>query len=352
MQREAFNTLHKMLRGAMIAFVLFGMLLSPADVFANHTISDFIEDVPPPGNWDGNISRSWNSNMRTERPLTRRQDGISIQGTIPVAGYSFDSAHMINAEIESIVDSLIAEARRLRARAISFSHEYHSTDEVASFVIFANVITTLPHTLVQSVNFSVSDGRLLSMDEATGMNIIPLAERILSDIIRSNPERYYAALSAPLASQAFYLTHSQLVILFDGFRLSTRMGEAAAIELSLRNIRTVVLSQGEYRPDGPYGLKMIPLRDVLHYRLGYNVRWCYDTSRAVISHGGVDIIELRPGDNEYIIFGTQRRQLETAPESIGGSIYVPITFFDEILPLTTYTIGFDRSITFLSYLAN
>ncbi|MCL1862819.1 MAG: copper amine oxidase N-terminal domain-containing protein [Defluviitaleaceae bacterium] len=346
MQRK--NTKTFIMRGAVLALVFFAMLLTPMTVFAN--FNHLLEDVPPPGNMA--FSRTWNPNMLSERSLTRRQEGIDIRGNIPVVGYTFEPAHMLNAHISDIVDTMVAESRRLRARAVSFWHEAHFTNDVVSLVIYANVVTTLPHTLVQSVNFSVNDGRLLSMDEATGMNITPLAERILSEIIHSNPERYYAALSTPLAAQAFYLTHHNLVILFDGFRLSTRMGEAAAVELSLRNIRTSILFRGEYRPDGPYGLKMIPLRDMLHYHLGYNVRWCEASNLATISHGGMDIIELRPGDNEYVVFGTQRRQLETAPESINGRIYVPITFFDEILPLTTYTIGFDGSITFLAYLAS
>jgi hypothetical protein len=292
--------------------------------------------------------------MLSERELTRRQTGLDIRGVIPHILASFDPAELINAYIlDDIVDPLIAEARRLRARAISFSFEHHRTDEVASIVIYANVVTAMPRTLVRSVNFCVTSGRILTMNEATGIEIAPLAERILAEKIRANPERYYAALSSPLANQAFFLTEDKLAILFDGFRLSTRVGEVDSIELLLANITTVVLTEEEYRTDGPYGLKMIPLRDMFSIHLtDFEAFWDSANRRTMVRLGGIDIIELRADINEYIIHGTQRRSLEAAPQIIGGQTYVPITFFDQILPLTTYTIGFDGSITFLHYSSN
>ena len=361
MLREAKINLHKVIRGAVIAFVFFAFLFVPVTANANRLREG---DAMPPGNnyippnsftntlpTTPNI-RGWRSNMLEGRTLTRREQGLDLRGLIPDIR-SFVTASVINEYItDDIVTSLISEARRLRARSISFRYEDHTTDEIVSIVIYADVVTTLPHTLVRSVNFCVSEGRLLSMNEAVGMEIAPLAERILAERIRNNPERYYAALSAPLANQAFYLTNDRLVILFDGFRLSTRVGEVDTIELILENINTVVLTKDDYRPDGPYGLKMIPLRDMLEGQLGFDVDWfdCDDWgNHAIISRNGQNLIELRPDDNEYIVLGTQRRSLEAAPQVIDGRTYIPITFFDQILPLTTFSIGTNGSITFLSY---
>ncbi|MCL2224308.1 MAG: copper amine oxidase N-terminal domain-containing protein [Defluviitaleaceae bacterium] len=308
------------------------------------------------------VHHGWRPYMLYERSLTHRQEGLDIRGTVPVISNTsmhsvFNAAPFINNYIDDdIVAALIAEARRLRARAITFSFEYHSTDDIISLVIFADVSTTLPHTLVRSVNFCAHNGMILTMNEATGMEITPIAERILAEKIRANPERYYAALGSQIP-EAFYITRNRLVILFDGFRLSTRVSSYDTIELRLRNIRTVNLWRDEYRPDGPYGLKMIPLRRVLE-GLGYEVRWEYDrwnNRRVVIYRDYFDLIELRIGDNEYIVHGTQRRSLEVAPQVFYNIFtgrphtYVPITFFDQILPLTTYTIGWDDSITFIAY---
>ena len=300
---------------------------------------------------------AWRSNMLGRRPLTRRQEGLDIRGLRPIICNSFNSAQSINTYIgDDIIPSLIMEARRLRARAISFRYEYRPTNDIVSIVIFADVATALPHTLVRSVSFCTFHGDILSMNQAAGMEITSLLERVLAEKIRSNPERYYAALAAPIAEQAFYLTQDRLVVLFDGFRLSTRIGEVETIELNLQNILTVVLETEDYREDGPYGLKMIPLREMLVYQLGYQLQWDEFDRRATVRRNDRNIIELRDGDNEYIILGTQRRSLEVAPQMLGDGVYhnmyVPITFFDQILPLTVYTIEPDGRITFLAYFAD
>lgn len=362
MLREEKRSPRKFTRGAVIAAVFFAFLLMPLTVFArpweNH-------DTMPPGNnyFPEPVTlnapqppqpRNWRPVMLEYRNLSGRQEGLDIRGTVPVINGSFISATEINANIENIVASLVSEARRLRARAISFSYDYHPTNDVISIVVHADVVTTLPHTLVRSVNFCAFDGRVLSMNEATGMEITTLAERILAEKIRSSPERYYAALSAPLSGQAFYLTNEKLVILFDGFRLSTRVGEVESIELVFSNINSVVLTAGEYRQDGPYGLKMIPLRAMLEGQFGLEVEWDEFERRATIRQNGRDFVVLHANDNEYIVLSTpsQRRSLEAAPQMIEDRMYIPITFFDQILPLTTFSIGSDGSITFLAYIEN
>lgn len=365
--RNEKRIMHILKRGALKTLVLFVVLslIAPMAVSA-HTLGNdapmpsyrfyaahpMPAHLPQPVFFTAQVS-NWQSHMLTERPLTHRQEGLDIRGVVPVVENEFPAATLINKHIlEDVVSSLITEARRLRARAISFSFDYHPANDIVSVVVYADVITTLPHTLVRSVNFCAFDGRLLSMDEAVGMDITPLAERILAEKIRSNPERYYAALSASIENQAFFVTDDRLEILFDGFNLSTRVGEVDAIRLRFRNIRVITLTPVDYRTDGPYGLKMIPLREMLQYQLGFEVRWDDLEQQVVISRGGVRLIELREGDNEYIVLGTQRRSLEAAPMRFGDSMYVPITFFDQILPLTTYSIDWSGNITFLTYLQN
>ncbi|MCL1884516.1 MAG: copper amine oxidase N-terminal domain-containing protein [Defluviitaleaceae bacterium] len=354
MFRVAKKSLRKLLRGAFIASAVFVLLCTPVFAF------NWEDSALPPGNMyfpvrtmpEISAVSSWDSEMLTDRPLTRREQGLDIRGRVPDITDSFDAASSINDHITNdIVTSLIGEARRLRARSISFRYDYHPTDDVISLVIYASVATTLPHTLVRSVNFCAFGGQLLSMNDAAQMEITPLAERILAEKIRSNPEHYYAALSAPFAT-AFYMTNDRLVILFDGFRLSTRIGDVETIELLTSNIKTVILTPDDYRQNGPYGLKMIPLRDMLQDRLGFDVSWDDAEHRAIISRNNTNLIELRSYDNEYIVLGTQRRSLEAAPQMFEDRMYIPITFFDQILPLTTFSIDFDGNITFLSYISD
>jgi hypothetical protein len=333
----------RFLRGFVALFLVFAVAF-PVAAFANSPMQNLFNN------------RGWRTELLSERSLTRRQEGIDIRGRIPDILQAFIAAEAINSHISTeVVDTMVAEARRLRARTITFSFEFYETDEIVSILIFADVLTTLPHRLVRSVNFNIFDGNILCKEEATGMDIIPLAERILEEKIRSNPEHYYAAISAPLENQAFFVTDERLVILFDGFRLSTRVGDVQEIELVFSNIKTVTLAPGDYRPDGPYGLKMIPVRAMLGDQLGFDIFWNSAYRYVIVSRGGTDIIRLTADDNEYLVFGTQRRSLEAAPQMFfaagGYRMYVPITFFDQILPLTTYTIDSYGYITFLTYIA-
>lgn len=344
MLREKFSQLNR-LKGMAFFAVLFALLLFPMAAHARPITGDAVPWQDPPA-----ITRSWRTTMLSELTLVRRAEGLDIRGNIPEIADTFNNAELINDHItEDIVNSLLAEARRVRARTITFRFEYIPTHEIISIVIYADVVSMLPHTLVRSVNFCAIGGTLLSVDEAMGVNISPLAERILSEKIRSNPEHYYAALNVPLVGQAFFLTEEKLVILFDGFRLSTRVGDVDQIEMYFSNIRTVTLSPDEYNTDGPYGLKMIPLRYVLSNHLGYTIRWESYERIVAVYRGGDRLIELREGDNEYVVLGTQRRSLEAAPMRFDTYFYVPITFFDQILPLTTFNIDREGNVTFLAY---
>lgn len=393
MAQKIKNNPNKILRGIVFAAVLFGLFFIPMNVvYARNIGWEMYEDAAPPGDSyiffipgqlpitvsrpffdytpedapyyippfyeydladDMNFSHVWQSHMHFERGLTRRQEGLDILGTVPDICDSFAAAHFLNDYItDDIVSSLVGEARRLRARSVYFRHEYHSSGNTVSLVIYADITTTLPHTLVRSVNFCAQTGQLLSMNEVVGMEITPLADRILAEKVRQNPEHYYAALSSPITERAFYYSDGRLVILFDGFRLSTRIGDVQSIELSPHNIQTVVMQPHEYRSDGPYGLKMIPLRELLEGRLGFDVDWDEYERRTTVRRNGMDLIEMHENDNEYLVFGTQRRSLEVAPQMIDDRMHIPITFFDQILPLTTFSIEFDGSIIFLSYVSS
>ena len=290
-----------------------------------------------------------------ERPLTRREVGMDILGYIPVIGQDFAAHEAINEHIDTAVTHMIGEARRARARSIRFTHQIYTnrTNNIVSVVIYADVGSVISRQLVQSVNFDLTSGRVVRANDAMGMDIVSIAERILAERIRSNPARYYAAMSVNLGGQSFFRTEDELVFIFDEFQLSTARNGIGQIALSSNNIRQAVVSPGQYHMhEGGYNLKMIPLRAVLEHQLGYHVEYreLYDDEvRVEVWHGSRLIVEMTPGVNEYRLNGMMQRALETAPVIVNGRIYVPITFFDQILPLTTYSIDSFETVTFVSY---
>jgi len=353
--------MHVVMRG-IIAFVLFGVICvifsQISNVLAREVNGDVVlnstdytpddppeEDPPPVG---------WNSSMLSERELDRRIDGLDIrERTIPVMTPDFGAGYeLINEQILDVVNLMISEARRVLARSLDFNYTVHEANGVISIVIDAAVASMPPRMLVRSVNFCPRDGRLLNMNQAMRMNIEPLTERLLAEKIRRDPARYYAALSVPLTSQAFYMTDEALVLLFDGFRLSPGIGGIYTIQLTRANIRSVSIPRTQYRVrSNGYSLKLIPVGNIAR-GLGYEVDWCGEERIVSISRGSQLMIVLTPGENVYTVVGSPPRSvsLETAPELLNGLTYVPITFFDQVFPITIYTVHSNGRITFIAYL--
>jgi hypothetical protein len=307
--------------------------------------------IPGPGSIEAPARvRSWTPAMLTNRTLTRREARVNIHNPIPVVSPAFgDEAEGLNEAIDAAVSDMIAEAARARARSITFSYDAYATQAVVSIVIFGDITTSISRTLVRSVNFCVESGMLLDMNAAMGVDVLSLAMRMLNERIRMFPERYYAALSASFDDQAFFIDYNRLVLLFDECRLSTRVADVNYIELELGRVRTYSLAPRYFHTteDG-YELKMIPVRRVA-VELGYEVGWVPQTDAVTVRHGAVTIAELVPGTT---IMGSAGRPLEAAPVRIGENVYVPITFFDQVLPLTTYSIADCGTITFVAYLGD
>jgi len=291
----------------------------------------------------------------SQRPLTRREEGMDILGYVPDVPTSFPAHHHINSQINDAVTQMISEARHMRARSIRFTHEHYTNhaNNVVSIVIYAEVSSVVSRTLVRSVNFDMSSGWPLTANEAMEMeDVVSLGERILAERVRRDPARYYAARSVNLNSRAFYVTNDGIVFLFDEFQLSSASNGVQSIELRGSNIRRAMVSPLEYHHmEGGYNLLMMPLRNIVEDQLGYYIAYNWDAIGMRIevwNHTRV-IIEMRTYFNEYEVIGMLQRSLESAPSNVDGVIYVPITFFNEILPFTTYSIDPFGMVTFLSY---
>ncbi|MCL1788466.1 MAG: hypothetical protein FWG38_10815 [Defluviitaleaceae bacterium] len=304
-----------------------------------------LSDDTPPVDWQEEYTHWF---IPTE--LYARQMGLDIVGDIPrltpLAGAFYSD---INQRLNDITEELITEARRMRARRITFSYEIVNPSNITSIVIYATVASAIDRTLVRSVNFS-SNGAILTLRDAMGFNVIPLAERILEDRMHRTPESFYAAASVSLEDQAFFMSNGRLTILFDEFQLSSMVSGVIPLEIRRSNIRIASITQDMLLPsDHAYNLMMVPLRRVaedlgfgVDPRLGGANVW-----RGVANESPL-LAWMHTGVNEYHT-PDMSRSLEAAPYNRHGVTYVPITFFDQILPLTIYSVDPFGNITFLAY---
>lgn len=293
-----------------------------------------------------------------QRVLPDRQGGLDIYGDVPgeFTSYFGPAYSQINKRVEDVIDSLINEARRVRARSITFSYQQHETDTVVSILIEADVSSVISRTMVRSVNFNPDTGELVTIRDVMDFDVVPLAERLLADRMRREPENYYATQAIELDTQAFFVNRRGITILFDEFQLSAMVSGIRTLEISGRGIRSIELEPEDVlnTDSVSYGLLMVPLRRVAE-GLGYHVEWCSEEQKAIIYNrspgvGGQRLAWAHPGYNEYFTPAIER-SLEAAPKiRNGGNMYVPITFFEQILTLTSYTVCSDGNIMFLAYL--
>ena len=302
---------------------------------------------------DDRVVNNWRSYMYTSEELVLRSQGLEIRGTKPVITADYAHYTRVNDAIEVALEGLLDTSRRMRARSVVVSYEVYSTHGLVSIVISANSRAVTDRVSVTSVNFNPATGAFVTLTGAIGRDITPLIRGIISDMIRRDPATYYAAFNAPPAGQAFYLTATCVVILFDEFQLSSTPGATTQIQMTRANIRYFTISPNEYHlGTGRYSVKMMPLRTILE-GLGYSeddFAWCGTTLTATIFRNGRSIVSLSVGVNNYHRIGVMQRSLETAPVQINSSVYVPITFFDQILSLTSYSIDAMGNITFITYL--
>ena len=296
-------------------------------------------------------SLRWNADMYISQALNDRQQGLDIRGDIPVVLDTFGPAYEeINAAVDSAVDALIDSARRVRARSIYFEYEIFDTDTVVSIVISATTRAVTDRTVVRSVNFDPRTGAFITLAQAMGRDITPIVEGKISEMIRQSPTVFYAAFTAPPTGQAFYLTETTVVLLFDEFQLSSMPGGLNQIELVRDNIMVYTIPRESYfECRDRYILKMMPLRRILE-GMGYGARWCTERRVAEILMGDNVIMTLTPGENNYQLDGVLQRSLEAPPtQKNGGSVYVPISFFDQVLGIIIYDIDAQGNITFMNY---
>jgi hypothetical protein len=184
--------------------------------------------------------------------------------------------------------------------------------------------------------------------EGVRINIIPLAERMLDEMIRRNPETYGAATGALDPDQAYYLNDEALVLLFDESRLTHGAEGVSRLDIRLDRVSYVMITEVEYSVWPGYNVKMIPFRMVCG-ALGYDMDWEPAIRRVTVVRDGMPLMEMTINVNNYSLPDKKTRALEVAPMIMNDMVYVPISFFEQILSNVTYSIDPVNNITFLAY---
>ena len=328
--------------GRRLALLCCAFILFSSPVLADTTpypyAEDFgIEGMAPPADAVLHVIRA------------ERERGLDIRGQTPV----FSSptrvvADRVNAQIEEAVVAKVARAHETRARSINFSYEIFYYNNLVSIVLQSTTVSATTRTEVVSINFNMNTGATITAAGAVGGHIVQLADRVLAERIRRNPESYNAAFSRMRRSQAFSVTDQEITFWFDEFQLSATSEGLSTLVLDRSNIREFTLRSSQYHTRSGFNIKMVPL-GITATALGYTVRWNEDTRTVGVYLQEERLIELHLGVNRYERENRFTITLEAAPEIIDDFTFVPISFFDRILSLVAYSVDSRGNIIFASY---
>jgi len=293
--------------------------------------------------------------------LSTREEGLEIKGFKPVMPNINSLGTVLNECIDDTYRQKIIAAKESKARSINFECEYYeSLNGISSILLKTSITTAVTKDEVNSFNFSQRESRLIGVNDILGPNGLQIANKVISQRIRSDSELYYANFPGLNDTDAFHITpDGYIVFSFDAFKIAPGSVGITTFPLKIDNItntKPVKKGDGYWVKDESYSLKMVSLRAVCD-DLHYSINWSEPKKAIYVSRPGDVTVSFKINENSYLCSRTdvpdknQLRQvsLESEPVMINGITYVPISFFDQILELVAYHVESNDSIIFTTY---
>lgn len=278
----------------------------------------------------------------TDKVLNETKNKIEITGNLPGINIAEDPnlQKEVNDYLDNIFTNSISNAQRSNSSELKIDYVYAVEDGIYSIAITSTTNNGITRERINSVNFDVAFGKVLSINDMLGYNGVDLANKYLEQEVIKNPENFKTSFPEIDNTTDFFLSEGKLYLLFDQNRISNKMISVKDnLYLKIDNVIDVVLNKNEYKTQEDFGLKLVPIRLVAE-ELGYQVTW-NDETRSVITEKDEFLTTITIGKNSYDNGMKSRslnstRELESPPKFIDGVVYVPISFFGSILEETYY----------------
>ncbi len=269
-----------------------------------------------------------------------RENQTSVSGTKPQVTSNDISVKTINDKIDAIYKENTKNAAADRAKSIVFSYEVFESKGYLSIVITSKVLNATESQEADVVNFSTTDGSLITLNSVLGGKPIEVVNNYINKIIKAD-SKYDKEVTITEDSQ-FYLIDGNLLLVFDAYTLAQNQTKVIAMTVDLSKITSFKLSASDYYSKDKFNIRMIPLRKTAE-GLYYDVSWIAPTKtfhandENTTSSGSLD-------SNVYTV-NNKKVRLESKPELQNGTLYVPISYFTDVLGLS-YKIDSNGDVTF------
>ncbi len=272
----------------------------------------------------------------TSSSVEGRENQTNVSGVKPVVTSNDIGLIQVNNTINSIYDYNIKSVASARAKSINYSYTVYESKGYISIVIISKVQNATEYQLVDCVTFSTNDGKVVKITDVLGGKPIDVVTNY------ANKSTKYDKEITLDSNASFYLDNGKLVLAFDAFTLDQSQSKVVTIQIDLTKIISFQLPSNEYYVKDKFNTRMIPLRKVSE-GLYYDVAWINKTRTFTVKDATTNSVG-SVNNNQYTV-NSRKVRLEYKPDIFKGNIYVPISYFTDVLGLS-YKIDGTGNITF------
>lgn len=275
-------------------------------------------------------------NITTEQ-INTRENQTSVSGNKPLVSSASYSLKPVSTVIDNIYKDKIKTVATQRAKNIVFDYKVFDSNDYISILIISNIQNATQSQQINSVTFKKSNGQIVSLSDVLAGK--PLA--ILENYINSKPD--YTKNVSVTNDTSFYINSSNKpVLVFDSYALGQKQFRYEEIVIDLSNVISFSLSKSDYYIKDKFNIRMVPLRKSSE-GLYFDVKWSPKTKTFTVTDAST-VASGNANSYDYTV-NTKKVALESKPELTNGNLYVPISFYTDVLGLS-YKIDNTGDITF------
>ncbi|MCL2170324.1 MAG: copper amine oxidase N-terminal domain-containing protein, partial [Defluviitaleaceae bacterium] len=223
---------------------------------------------------------------------------------------------------------------RARTPDLHFETSMHTSGHYISVVVHMHASGLTATTAVATTVINVQSLEIITITDFNP-NMLQVVNNRLNNEIIQNPRGFVGDFTGIDNSHPFYLNQNTLNVPFaSGTLKPTR--DIINITFHNNSIQNEVIARPMFRtlPEDAYNTIMV--RILVAEYFGYTIGQIAESH--TLSKGHL-LVTITVGRNSYFLTGDEARTLELAPMLIDGEVYVPLSFFREILGLATTVVS-------------
>ena len=265
---------------------------------------------------------------------------LSVSGRIPSA--NIPNNRNLSDELNAIFmanHNAFIQAHATSALSFTFSVDIITFGEFVSVVQRSSAISASRSHGISSTVISATDMEIITLNDL-GVNIISLIDNQIQDIIAENPRDFISNFTGIDSDHPFFIEDGYIVVPFPSAALHTANRNIFEVRLYKRAIQVEVLSDNHFMvlPAAQYSMVMLDLAQTVRL-FGYEMQMTVLNRQATVLRNNRRIATFRAGQNRYTVFGSTfassiTMDLEIAPIFRDGRVFVPVSFFREVLGIS------------------